>query len=375
MKKIILTVLLCLVCISLFGCGDEETEYFAPVASTSEESQVVMTFTIGEQSYDIKYELYRALFIGNREQVDGGDESVWSGDSANEKINEIDLLIIERAADIYAAIHLAQSLGYDVYSDDADAAVQEHIRLYVYGGESGGVSIQGYGSYDKYLSALKARGMNYSVGELMIRYNYALKKINEYYVGKTDSVLGNIGGKLDTSDSALLEYYNGSDSVRLLEAYFQDGTKTPERIAQIREEFVKAPTLSAVAAKIIQYTASTSSEIIDSSNRPVGKVVGRYELDEFYYSDYTDAAFSIDSGDVSPVIRISGFNDIYSDGYYILVALPKSEEYFNTYKESILLSYISNYIGNRLFEAKDELISGLALAEGYQNIIHSELSK
>ena len=75
------------------------------------------------------------------------------------------------------------------------------------------------------------------------------------------------------------------------------------------------------------------------------------------------------------MIKISGVNDSYSDGYYILVALPKSEEYFNKYKGSIKDSYIANYIGERLSEAKDSLKDGIAVTDNYKNINHSELAK
>lgn len=379
MKKILAALLIISSLLGLCACkkkdGQEKQEYYEPVKSTEEESRVVMNFTVEGDTYNVRYELYRALFVGNRNQVDNGDISVWGTDVSEECINAINEIIIDRAAEIYSTLHLALSLGISPYSKDADAFVQSMIKLYVKGGTSyDGTKVKGYGSYDKFLSSLKKSGMNYAVCELMFRHSYAVKKINEYYIGK-ENVFGYSDGKLTVTDEALSDYYYGEDCVRVLEAHFQEGTKTEERVEEIRDEFYYAHDIRTVAAKIIQYTTATSSEVIDAKGNPVGKTVGRHELDGKYYREYISEAFSLSYGEVSEVIRINNANDSYTDGYYILVGVEKTEDYFKNNKQLIRKSYINNEIGRILNFAKDSIIPCVSFTENLEKISYSELVK
>ena len=377
MKKILFFLMIIFTVLGLCSCKKEETKgvYYAPIASTAEESRVVMSFTVDGRTYDVRYELYRALFVGNRYEVDGGDDSVWTGPLAEDKINEINEIIVDKAAEIYSTLDLAQRLGINAYSFEADLNIQYMIDLYVKGGESeSGTSVVGYGSYDKFLASLKKKGMNYATCELMFRYSYALERINEYYVG-TYGIFGYTGGKLNVTDKALKDYYYSDECVRVLEAYFQVGTKTEERIGEIRDSFENESSIKAIAAKIIQYTTVTSSELIDTSGNVVGKAIGYYELDSKYYSEYISEAFSLSHGDVSRVICIDNINDIYADGYYVLIGVEKDDQHFENSKSHIKSSYVNNEIGKILYAEKESMAQSVLFAQDYEKINHSELIK
>ena len=73
MKKILVLFIIVMTLMGLCSCGESK---YKPVPSTDEEARVVMTFSADGQSYQMKYELYRALFIGNKAIIDGGDDSV-----------------------------------------------------------------------------------------------------------------------------------------------------------------------------------------------------------------------------------------------------------------------------------------------------------
>ena len=83
MKKFTALLIIVTLLLSLISCGDEE---YPPVQSSELEKQVVMTVEYDGEKYDVKYELYRALFLNLRESVDGGDSSVWSGENKAEYI-------------------------------------------------------------------------------------------------------------------------------------------------------------------------------------------------------------------------------------------------------------------------------------------------
>ena len=113
MKKIVCLILTLVSIFMLAACKEEK---YPPVASTEEEKQTVMTISFEGEKYNVRYELYRALFLTLKESVDKNDDSVWNGENKDKYINEIDTLIKERVSEIYSTFHLCKKLGIDVYS-------------------------------------------------------------------------------------------------------------------------------------------------------------------------------------------------------------------------------------------------------------------
>ena len=367
MKKLFALILFILSATMLFSCGKSEYE---PVPSTEEEARVVMTLSIGGKKYDVKYELYKALFIGNKDKVDGGDSTVWQGDNSAQYVERINEIIIDRAADIYSVIHTADTLGIDLYSNEMDDRIQEYIDIAV----NGGSGVTGQGSYESYLEHLRSQGINYAVSELLLRYSYGLEKINEYYIG-TESILGEYTGEFEFDDDDVLAFYNSDDCARMLRAYFQNGVRTEEQILSFRNKLAEKNFDIDKALYIIQNTMATSSELVGTDGEVTGVVLGRYSLDEIYYSEYTEAAFSLENSGVSGVIEIKGVGDSYTDGYYVLVRIEKDSAYFTSHKAEITDAYIANEIGKILNVSKEGLESSASFASGYSSINHAEISK
>lgn len=366
MKKTLSVLLLLSVLLSVCSCGKK----YKPVKSTDEESRVVMTFTAGGEEYEIRYELYRALFLANKATVDGGDGSVWQGESAGEYIAAINAIIIEKASYIYSVLHLADSLDIDVNSSEADDFVEECIRI---GVEGDGSTIVGAGSYDSYLASLKTAGMNYAVSELMLRYSYALSKINEYYIGEANDALGNLGGALDTEEDKLRAFYNSEDCVRVLRAYVPEAVKSKEWVEDFRDDIEALSSDEDRALFIINKTAAAYSELL-LDGELTGIVIGRYSLDKTYYADYSEGAFSLEVGEVSQVITVDGTGDTGTDGYYVLVALEKSSNHFESNLNAVKEAYISNEIGKTLDGIARSLIDSTVYESAYTNIVHKDIS-
>lgn len=364
MKRLIsLTLIFILSLGMLVGCKSK----YPAQKSTKEEARVVMTLSFDGEEYDVKYELYRALFLANKSAVDGGDSSVWSGSKKDEYVNKINKLIIDGASEIYSAMHLSDKLGFDLYSKEANKEVEEFVRIAV---EGNGADIIGYGGdYDAYLADLAKRGLNYSVQDLLFRYSMALEKINEYYLGTEDAALGTLEGEYKFSVDDVREFYFGSESVRILHAYMQADVivGSYERMESLRE---KIATLSPkeAALYIIQNTSATPTDLI--INKEVsGIVFGNYTTDDVY-SDYREAAFSLTAGEVSEIIEI---NDGVK-GYYVIYKLDKDEAHFTACYEDIKLAYLDNVISRELIKISDGLTSGAKMTKKYGEIVHSEIS-
>ena len=348
MKRTIAIIITVIMLFSTVSCGGSAV--YEPVASTEEEARVVMIMSIDGESYDIRYELYRALFLEHREELDGGDVSRWNGDGSEELIARMDNLIVEYASKIFGTIHLAKTVGYDPYSSEADEKVAEYVRISV---EGNGTTVSGYGSYDKYLDALREMNLNYSVQDLMIRYSLSLEAINAYFT---------VGGHLDPTKDDIKSYYYGNDCVRVIQVYLQEGTRhDPE---EVRNNIAVMSTVTDVSNYAIGFTTSSFEDVFD------GVTIGRHALNSSYYSELTEAAFALQSGETSKVISVSGGNG----GYYILYGLDKSDSHFEKRYESIRISYFNNEIGRLLDEASDSLVNGSSKSQSYSEIVHAEIS-
>ena len=177
MKKILcLSVVLILLLIT--SCGG-----YPAVESTDEENTVLFSITVADSRYDVKYELYRALFLNYKADVDGGDDSVWSGEDSAEYIEKINEIILPMIANIYATINLAESIGIDFSSKKVKKQVDELIEISIEGGSYNGLKVEGAGSYDEYLASLKAANHNYSTQILLYHYAIAQTEIAKYYIG------------------------------------------------------------------------------------------------------------------------------------------------------------------------------------------------
>lgn len=363
-SRLVAVLLLVASLFSLAACGESEYE---PVLSTGEESKVMITMDAGGERYEIRYELYRALFLNFKSAVDGGDSTLWSGDNKDELIDEINELIIDRAARIYATFAAAEEIGIDPYSSDIESEIRKLIKLSVEGGDYNGELYTGYGTYDDYLAALKKMNMNYSVQKLMYRYMLTNQAIEEYYKGDSGDNfgIGNQGGKLSYTKDDVKAFYDSDDCVRVLRAFLQSKYKTKEDAERIRQLMASKTDELNVASVIINNSLTAPEEVMN------GQVIGRYSLDEYYYAEFTKKAFLLDIGEVSEVIEVvNGSND----GYFIIYRAEKSDDHFDDCYADVELAYVDNEIGKKLDGFVSSLKESVSFKELYSDVIHAEIS-
>lgn len=365
MKRTFALIILLSLVLSMVCC---QSDPYPAVASSFEEREVVMTFEADGDVYEIKYELYRALFVANKVSVDGGDDAVWSSDNKAEYILKINEIIAKKAAEIYAVFHHARKIGINPYSSDMDSEVKEWIRI----GVEGGYGISGFGGdYDAYLDALKQSGINYSVQDLLLRYSLTLDKINVYYHGKEDEALGRLPAEYKLNDELVREFYFSDESARILHAYMQDGVSedTAGKMESIRLGMINAEGAVNVALYIINHTSMTPTDLI-KDKMVSGVMIGKNSLKDIY-SEYVNQAFSISEGEVSSVIKV---ND-GEVGYYVIYKANKTEEHFDRCYDDVKTAYLDNLIGSTLNKIEENLVSTIKYESGYNKIDHSKIGK
>lgn len=356
MKKISIFLIAVLLLSLLTSCGDEK---YPPVPSSQLESTVVMTLKIEDKEYEVKYELYRALFLNIRNEIDGGDASVWTGAEKDEYIARADAEIKKQIADIYATIYVAEKIGMDVYSSEFDDLVEDIIELSVEGeGYYDGTEVIGYdGDYDAYLNHLREMNLNYSVHDLMLRYNIASSRIFDHYAGYTDTEFLEeyVKGALEFTKEDVKEFYNNPEEcVLAIEAVLPSYSFSETRAEEIRQTILEKKTYGteAVINYVITLGVPTATSDIKS-----GTLIAKHNLDPAYYSELTEAAFSVGYFEVSDVIEVTGYDDGYSR-YHILYKTNKTDEHFEECYESIESVYIQNQIGKMIDAAANTLAAG-----------------
>lgn len=372
MKRIAALLLLVATLLTLVGCN----KVYKPVESTDEESRTVMTISFGKKSYQVKYELYRALFLTYRDEIDGGDRSVWQGDKKDEYIARINEVIIDRAVDIYSTFAVAESVGIDPYSTAVEKEINTYINISIEGGDLGGVSYPGYESYEAYLEALENLYLNYSVQTLLFRYSVVSDLVDDYYMGTLteeaieSGVVGNPEGKLDYTKEDVAAFYNSDECVRVLRTFVSDDMDLDP---QSRAESVR----TAIAAVASKGESAVRKEMINKGSTTsvpeleAGFIIGKYNLSKSYYADMVDAAFSLSVGEVSEVIKIHDGNRMC---YYILYRAEKSEAHLESSYASIAYIYLRNEIGEIYAECAKEMIASASFTDVMSTIDHSAIS-
>ena len=367
MRKIITLLLIIASMLSLVACSDDYPE----IKSTDEESRVVMTVKYDEKTYEIKYELYRALFIALRQTVDNGDASVWSGEDKDKYVEKIDALIKERISEIYSIFHIASKAGIDVYSKEYNDTVKNIIALSVEGGEFEETEISGFGGdYDKYLEHLKEQGINYAVQDLLIRYWIASEQIYTYYAGNlsTEEHIDNIvSGNIKYTEEDVYNFYNSENCVRVIRAFLSDKFFSEKRVGEIHSEIIERAKKgeNEVANYIIGISTAGATDIKN------GEVIAMHNLDRQYYSELINYAFTIPTFEVSPVIKVETG---YENGYIIIYKTVKSNLHFEECYEQIEAVYLQNEVGKIIDTAADSIKNGLTETDVLKNLDRSLIS-
>lgn len=339
---------------------------YKPVKSTKEESRTVMTMSFGDEEYEIKYELYRALFLSNKSDVDGGDSSVWTGPDRAVYIDRINSIIINNAAKIFAAFYICEvGTGFDLYSSEADKLVEEYVENSVDGTDE----LPGFGTYDAYLAYLKSVNMNYSVQDTVYRYYIALDKISEYYAGSTDDSTDSESSDahLSAPIDSVRSFYYSQGLKRILYAYFSENTE--KDVGKIRSEMISAADgIDDVKMIIGKNTATPGNEI------NTGLFLPANSFENELYDSIGASAFALGEHEVSEIITVSGTGDSAIDGLYILYVLEKSESDFEKYYSQIRIAYLDDIMGQMLTAHAKALADSVKFSSEYSSVNHAGIS-
>ena len=371
MRRFLAVILLLTIMItSLSGCKKNK---YKPIESTEEEAQVILSLSLGGNTYNVRYELYRTLFLTYKSEIDGGDPTVWAGENKDVYIELINERIIGEAAEIFAVFELCARLGIDCYSEQVEDEISEMIKVSVEGGSFGDGYYEGFGGdYDEYLASLRDIYHNYQTALLLMRYSIAKRLIDEHYIGSAlaDDGSGRItDGAIDYTKDTVRDFYNSDESAQILTTYVAQGVSyTPRELAEdIRLDVINAAKTSTNAVRITMINRGSPTAVGELES---GIFVGRHSLSRDY-EKIAEVACELSVGGVGEVIETVSSLD--GRRYYIVYKMEKSEEFFTAKYTEIVEVYLYNTIGTSLSLITDMLKNGATYTENYDTITHSEV--
>ena len=372
MKRIIALLLVLASVLTLSAC-----KKYKPVESSEEEARTVMTLSLDGKTYEVKYELYRALFLNYKTEIDGGNPDVWTSEGKSEYVERINSLIFDKITDIYAAFAVCEKIGFDLYSKDVEKQIKEYVKISVEGGSYGSKTMHGYDSYKDYLAALKSANLNYSVQTLLFRYAIAIDAIDAHYIGTAtpDEVNYDITlGALQYTEDDVRAFYNSEDCARVLRASFQKiiSYDPYETAINLKNKMVDAAATSSTLVDkeaAVLKAITKSGYFANAAEVENGYVIGKYNLERLYYGDMTDAVFSIGEGEVTDPISITDEEETY----YVIYRTYKTDEHFEANYNSIRYVYLRNCVGEIIHNAAEALESSAVYSDFLNNINHSEI--
>ena len=315
-RYILALLLLASVLICAVGCSG-----YAPVASTEEEMETVLTLDGG--TYEVPYELYRFYFLSELAQSNKRIENLNDAEKAA-FLNTLRECTLEELCTLYAVFSLSAAHGIDPYDKEMDDMVDEGIVTAVEGDDV----YLGYGDFDSYLAAIKAANMNDSVFRFLLRYQYA-----EARLGAALRDRGTIAADADT----VRAYIRSDDCVRvswIYISYAQVESYTEQQFFEMEQRAKMAND-----EDFLKMTHQVLPDTYSDAELDDGFYIGKYQLDP-YYQTLTDAVFSLEEGETSHWVE-SG------DGRYLVRRLPKDEAYMAD--EANLADFTEYYLLNTFY--------------------------
>ncbi len=344
------TLLLAVLALSLVSCGD-----YKPVKSSASDTRVVATLN-GEE---IRFELLRAFLLASQKEYDGGDPSVWQGESGGELFAEAISEAIELCAEIYATFEICEENGIDPYGKEVDGLVSDRVKIDIDGGVLDGNFVEGYGSKKKYLAALEELGLNDSVNRLLHRWDACLALLYEKMITNLDD------GANIISPEDVRAFYDSDDCARISWVFISSENRGDEnqyylKAQRARAALLECDTYAEMIPIVAQNTLNLSYDQIDngfclSTKGGIGS--GDRKLCE--------TAAELGDLEISEMVE----TDL---GLYILIGLPKNDSYFNAHEEEIHDLALEHRLYESIDDAAERLLDGISYTDLYRELSHAD---
>ncbi len=336
------------------SCGEKE-KYYDPIPSSAEENRVIAT--IGDSN--VKYELFRFFFMARLNQFDGGDRTLWEGESANTLWTKAKEIVIEDITEIYGVFAVAKECGIDSNSDAIERKINESIKLDIDGGVlADGTSVNGYGSVSAYKKALKDSHCTDAVRRLLYRYMACLEAVDAYYVEQYNDK------KIVLTDSDLTNFAASGNCAHVNRVFVAFSDWDNDREEALNYATILHDRLIAANGNYTEMVNRVFAFSLTSvgDDPAAGVWFGKNSTFERDYPDYYHAIFNTPDGNFTDIIE-------EKDGFYIVYGMSEYVDLTNEREKSILTSlYLQELYWGEIKETAISYTSRLAFTPDFDAV-------
>ncbi len=275
-------------------------------------------------SYTATYDLYRYFYLNYKAELKGA----YKNDAGETETDALDRAVRARVAEavrgLYGMISLAADYGITPTDGDIRASAIEYID-----------AVRGYYGASAYAAELENNYMTEQVFDFLVRADGTEDKL---FAAMTAA-----DGAIESDDAAILAILQGDDFVRVKQIFIEnDPGEDAEANRRIAEEALDAYRGGVDFATLIGRYSEDVSMPAD------GYYFTRGEMTD----DFEAAAFALADGEISGITESS-------DGFHILLRLPKDESYITAHFDELK----SQYQNARFYAMIDERAARLSVTE------------
>ena len=152
--------------------------------------------------------------------------------------------------------------------------------------------------------------------------------------------------------------------MRVIYAYLSSDAYTEKRANEVRDVMASMTGADAVAS----YVNSHMSPFLASSD--IKLLIAKNNLDERYFGEIRDAAFSLEIGETSEVITLNTGSE---NGFVIMYRVDKSGEHLAAKRTDVINVYLENEFGKILLEHKNGFAGGFRAESLLSQIDHATI--
>ena len=296
------------------GCGNNDLD------STKDELTTVMTVS----GIDVPMEIYRYVALNLKTTYESGKNSdIWLGKDGQELLNKFNDEVKSTIINLYTTIAICKDYG--ISTDDEYIVNSTNITME-------NIYEEYDNDYDAYLADISEYNMNDSV------YRFIVK--NEILSDELFNVMLE-NGDITNDDSEIESAVYGEKFIRVKQILISaDNGKTDG------ENYAHAEEILSLAKK---------GQDFDELIKEFGEDLFMFNNDDGYYMtrgtyhrDFEDAAFSLDVGKISGIVKTDA-------GYSIIKRCEKDEKYLETHFDDLKKAYQTSLYNLKLEAYRDTL--------------------
>lgn len=354
-RLVALCLVLCIICPLLLACSDEG---YPQKESTKEELTAVLS--LGET--EVPFEIFRMFFLNHKKAIEEEVEGGFSGENANEAWETIMPLVLHDLSQMYAVFALCTTYGIDPYSDSIEEDIAEEICISIEGGAYGDYAFEGYGSYDKYLAAMKENGMNDGASRTVLRFHLCEDALLRKLTVPMKSAY-------EYAASDVERFFEKDECIRVSLLYREmaaGGIPAEENkeavlhaIELLREETDDRQRLNLA----VQYFTNSPDDII------AGDYITPYAF-SFEYKEIIERAYALKVGEYSDLVEITAPAQDY---YFVVNRLEKNSEDLVSRYDEIVSLYLTDRFYRELDTLRQSILSQVTYHDFYKTLYGTDI--